>query len=172
MTTARPKDSTRWRCYLFFPVFLGLAAIALATDQEKIVRILISPEEITWQPQVEAERWVFTVSGEGIYLREIYEPGDTPSLSAIGPDGVILPDDSYNWELRAIGTGEPDERRTERRSAEEEEEAEAEDVRRVRTERGFFERRTVRPPVVESGSFRIQGGAFVVEDRREREESE
>ncbi len=73
-----------------------LAKAPLATLQ-------VGAAGIEWQPQVDHERLVLTVSGPGGFLdRKEFAAGTSPSFSIYAQDGSLLPDGSYKYELRLV----------------------------------------------------------------------
>ena len=152
-----PKsDSTKAARWRFFVLLAFACCVTLATwaaEAQRVASVQISAEQITWDPVVGAERWLLTVSGQGIYLRETYQGGEMPSLRPIAPDGEWLADGSYKWELRAI--------KSEQNALADRGEADRERPLGVDTGRGTFELRIDPKPVVTSGSFLVQGGSFV-----------
>ena len=154
MKKSNLTEAARWRSFVLFTFVFCFAGTVWAAGPQKVADVQISPGQVTWKPYVDAKGWTLTISGQGIYLRELYEDGETPSLRPVAPDGERFPDGSYNWELRAISPVLQDDRLMTRRPPAR--------TRQVRTERGTFERKVVRRAVVTSGSFRIQGGGFVM----------
>ena len=132
---------------------LLLAGVASAADPEsEVARIRVDPGQIHWQPKVTSQAWTVTISGQGIYLRQRFE-GEQPTVWLTTPDGELLADGSYNWELRAIRPATLD-----REALREERREEA----RTEEDGVEFERRLERRAVVSSGSFVVRHGAFVV----------
>jgi hypothetical protein len=127
-----------------------------AAGPNSVADISITPGQVTWSPNIKAEKWVLSVSGPGIDLREVVEAGERLRLQTVAPDGERLPDGRYNWELRAIGFDA-------RESILERGEKPASIRQRTARREVTFERRAIepRPPVV-SGSFRIERGGFVM----------
>ena len=147
------KTSAGLGALLGVGLFLIISAAAFAAGDREVAEASITPGQVTWRTIADAQSWTLSVSGQGIYLRERYEDGETPTLRPVGPDGERFPDGRYNWELRAIRPSEQDRLMKTRALARQ---------RQVRTERGTFERRIVERPVVTSGSFRILNGGFVI----------
>ena len=106
-----------------------------AAGNQKVAQVNITPGQVTWRTIADAQGWMLTVSGQGIYLRERYEGRTIPPLRPVAPDGERFPDGSYHWELRAINPVEQDDRLMTRRPPGR--------TRQIRTERGTFERRIV-----------------------------
>ena len=142
------------RSFVLFAFVFCVAGMVWAAGPQQVADVQISPGQVTWKPYVDAEGWLLTISGQGIYLRERYEEREIPSLRPVAPDGDRFPDGAYNWELRAINPAEQDDRLMTRRPPAR--------TRQIRTARGTFERKVVRRSVVASGSFQIQGGGFVM----------
>ncbi len=159
-----PSKAARWRPFVFLAFAACVATTLWAAGAQRIAVVQVGPGQISWTPEVRAERWLLTVSGQGIYLREVYQGGEIPSFRSIAPVGQFLADGSYNWELRAIDQ-EPS--GTAARG-----EAEEEEPRQMDTARGTFERRIVRRPLVTSGSFLVEGGSFVVPRAEDREQED
>ena len=154
------------RCALISSLALGLATTATAAEPQPTADTQISSGLVTWNTAVEAVGWRLTVSGQGIYLRERYVDAGEIRLSPVGPDGTLLPDGSYDWELRALSP-EAQQREGRPRSA-----TGRRQVVRTVTDRGYFERSAVERPALFSGSFSIDGGSFVMPTAEEEEEVE
>lgn len=133
------------------PLLLAGAASA-ADPKDEVATISIDPGQIHWQPKVTSQAWTVTISGQDIYLRRRFE-GEQPTVWPTTPDGELLPDGSYNWELRAIQPATLD-----REALREERREEA----RTEEDGVEFERRHERRAIVTSGSFVVRDGAFVV----------
>lgn len=129
---------------------------ATAAGPQPVADVQISTGQVAWKTYVDAEGWTLSVSGQGIYLREQYDDAGEIRLSPIGPDSERLPDGRYNWELRAVNPAVQQSLETRRAPTRQRQ------VVRTETEHGYFERRVVERPVVTSGSFQIQSGAFVM----------
>jgi hypothetical protein len=154
----RPRRSA-----FFLAYFVMLLSPVFPAGPDPVADISITPGQIGWTPNIKAEKWLLTVSGQGIYLREVVEAGEPLRLQPNAPDGERLADGSYNWELRAIVP--------ERRESLAERDQKPSSVRQ-RSAPGelTFERRPAERPVVTSGSFRLERGGFVMpppEDPRE-----
>ena len=155
MKKSNLTEAARWRPFVLFAFVFCFPGTVWAAGPQKVADVQISPGQVTWKTYADAEGWTLTISGQGIYLRERYEERETPSLRPLAPDGERFPDGSYNWELRAINPVDDQEDRLMTRRV-------PGRTRQIRTERGTFERKVVRRSVVASGSFRIQGGGFVM----------
>ena len=153
MKKSNLTEAARWRSFVLFAFVFCFAGTVWAAGPQQVADVQISPGQVTWKPYVDTQGWTLTISGQGIYLRERYEDRETLSLHPVAPDGERFPDGSHNWELRAISPLVRDGLKTRRAPARQ---------RQIRVERGTFERRVVRRPVVASGSFRIQGGGFAI----------
>jgi hypothetical protein len=126
---------------------------------DPVADISITPGQISWTPNIKAEKWLLTISGQGIYLREVVESGEPLRLQPNAPDGERLANGIYIWELRAIGP--------ERRESIAERGQKPSSIRQRSGRRETaFERR----PVVTSGSFRVEGGGFVMPPPEEADE--
>jgi hypothetical protein len=147
----------------FLASLILLRGAGLAAGPDPVADVSITPGQVTWSPNIKAEKWLLTVSGQGIYLREIVEPGEPLRLEPNAPDGERLADGIYISELRAIGP--------ERRESIAEPDQKPASIRQRSARRETtFERRPVERPVVTSGSFRVESGGFAMppEERRER----
>jgi len=137
---------------------LGLAGAPLAlpaeTAEQPLTQMLMTPSQITWLSQLPENALVLTVSAKDVYLRQEFESGAPPSLVVIGPDGELLPDGAYTWEIHAVG-------RTDRSALPEGNAKVAATSERSGVR---FERRRARRMRLQSGDFQIEGGTFVVPD--------
>lgn len=150
----RPASPRSGGALLLLWFFLAVG-IGLSAGPERVADIRVTPGQVTWSPYVKAEKWLLTVSGPGIYLREVVESGEPLRLQSAAPDGERLADGIYIWELRAI--------RPERRESIAERDHKPEFIRERSARRDVtFERRPVEQPVVTSGAVRVEGGAFVI----------
>ena len=145
------------------PLWALLCAVALpptafgaGTDQ--VADFGISTGELSWSPITRAEGWTLTVAGQGIYWRNKFESSQPISVTPVAPDGQRLPDGKYNWELRAIPSVAPDGSLRDRVGLQE-----RSMVSRSRSRSSVqFERRGLTRPMVTSGSFVVENGAFVM----------
>lgn len=161
MNTLR-RGGTGKPMYIVICFFLAVGVL-VAAGPDPVAEISVTPGQITWTPKINAEKWLLTVSGQGIYLREIVESGEPLRLQPNAPDGERLTDGAYNWELRAINT--------ERRDKNEDRDQKPSSIRQRSGGRTVtFERRAVVRPVVTSGSFRVANGAFVMPSPEEVDE--
>ncbi len=86
----------------------GLLAVAgPATALEpagELATVNVSSAGIDFRPEVEFGRAILTLSGGGdVYTRE-FAPGEDPFVSVFGPEGHLLADGSYQWELVLLPT--------------------------------------------------------------------
>jgi len=145
------------RGHTLLPAFCFLLAtgIAAAAGAGAVADISITPGQISWSPNIQAEKWLLTVSGQGIYLRQVIAAGEPLRLQPVAADGKRLTDGRYNWELRAIeskaseGISEVDERPASIRQ-------------RVPRREMTLERRAPERALAASGSFRVERGGFVM----------
>lgn len=89
-------------------------------------------------PEVAYRRATLTVSGNGVDHRYDLAPGQSLSIGMFGPDGQLLADGVYTWELRLVPT-----------------EATAAELRRSAAENGG---RALAAWTAQSGTFTIRGG--------------
>lgn len=127
---------------------------AAAAAQGPVARMTILPGEVSWSPEVLDNGFILSVSGQGIYLRQEFEAGQSPVLRWDGPDGGSFPDGTYQWELRVVpersgGAGGPQLDKNERAVP-------------PRSGGVLFERRPRRRPRAQSGSFLVERGSFVM----------
>lgn len=136
-------------------LYLLLAMSMSAAGPDGKAGIAITSSRITWSPNLRAEKWALSISGQGIYREEVVESADRLTLEIIAPDGERLPDGRYGWDLRAINP--------ERSESALESRAKPASIRQRTSGRDIvFERRQVERPVVLDGSFRVERGAFVM----------
>jgi hypothetical protein len=130
-----------------------LPATLFAAKPGTIADTSISSAAIEWRASGSYDRLVLTVSGPNDFMvtRE-FALGATPTLK-LQDLGVKTPaDGSYNWELRMVPriSAEVKQKLTEAREANDDEA-----VARIQAEAGLNRQ------MVQSGTFSIQGGAFV-----------
>ena len=74
------------RPFVLMALFGWVAAMLWAAGNQKVVEVSITPGQVTWRTIAEAEGWLLTVSGQGIYLRERYEGRAILSLRPVAPE--------------------------------------------------------------------------------------
>jgi hypothetical protein len=112
-----------------------------------VARLSVSASVLTWIPASSDNPISLTVSSDEIYLQQKFDAGKAPFLRREAPDGGLLPDGLYTWELLVIPS----------------EAAHARDKETVTPiDKGSFMRRPPRRAQVQSGTFQVIGGAFVM----------
>jgi hypothetical protein len=139
---------------------LGLLAVpAGAAGPAPLALVEITSAGIEWQPSVQFEKMVLTVSGPGdLILRREFATGVTPSFEAF-VDGKPLPDGAYTFELVASPVLD---RETRQALARARETGDDSIVTKLRNEG-----KVPRGPLAQSGSFLVRDGAIVAPDLRE-----
>lgn len=130
-----------------------LAAPGFGQERAPLAEVKIGKDAIEWYPRVEAERLVLTVSGRGVDLRREFTPRERHVLRIEGKDG-LLPDGSYNYELKAIPIVSPETR---------ERLAEAREALDRGEKVDLSELQLLEEPMIQTGAFAVRGGAFVGE---------
>jgi hypothetical protein len=62
----------------------------------------VGPNSIAWQPQVDHQALVLTVSGNDIFVNRRFELGEEPVFNGVDARGKALPDGTYTWQLTVI----------------------------------------------------------------------
>lgn len=135
-------------------VLPALVATSVATGQE-IANESVYPDGISFQPLVQYERFVMTISGPGgMVLQQEFEAGNPPVFAPFDDSGKALPDGQYNYEIHVSPVLDPETKKMMAASRESgDDAARAADLRA----RGWIPEH----PVVQSGSFSIVNGAIV-----------
>jgi hypothetical protein len=85
------------------------AAVAVERHIAPVAHVEIGSSGISWQPQVDNQGTVVTISGGDQYVTLRFEAGQRPSFSGLDNEGRLLPDGTYTWELAMIARPiEPD----------------------------------------------------------------
>ena len=130
----------------------GLAAQA---GEEPIAELGAGPAGVEWRPLVDAERLILTVTGPHRFqLRQELAAGTSPTFSLFDARGQRRPDGSYTWELRAVPRVRPRLRERLARARQSGDEALVESILRAAG--------LPLEPRVQSGTFAIRGGSFVL----------
>ena len=139
---------------------LGLLAIpAGAAVPAPLALVEITSAGIEWQPSVQYEKMVLTVSGPGdLIVRREFATGVTPSFEAFA-DGKPLPDGNYTFELMASPVLD---RETRQALAHARETGDDSILSKLRAEG-----KLPRGPLAQSGSFQVRNGAIQPPDLTE-----
>ena len=73
MKKSNLTEASRWRSFILFAFVFCFAGTVWAAGPQQVADVQISPGQVTWKTFVDAEGWPLTISGQGIYLRELYE---------------------------------------------------------------------------------------------------
>jgi len=122
---------------------VALPSIAQQNATPTVAAVEAGPSAISWAPQVRYDKLVLTVQGGGYHTTQEFT--GRPHFTPTDPDGYLLPDGSYTWELTVVRGGS-----NARRGAS----GESADGRSV-------EATDAPEALVQSGSFTISGGAIV-----------
>ena len=86
-------------------VLAGLPAVAGAQPGDTVrARAAVYSNGVDFAPEVAFERAVVTVSGNGRSFRYEVEANGRLSIGLFDPEGQLLPDGSYTWELQLMPT--------------------------------------------------------------------
>ena len=147
-------------------VLLGITAAAQSAKEPKkkvgpIAEVSFSRTEVKWQPHVEHESLVLTVSQpDGEVFRQEFEAGNVPAFKLVDEKGAPLPDGHYVYELRLVPKLD-----TEVKDSLKEAEEKGE---RVQVERAL--KRSGKLPkeaLVQNGTFLIEKGALFMDNTTE-----
>jgi hypothetical protein len=122
---------------------------------ERVAPISADSSEVRWQPAVEYDHIILTVSTPaGAVLRREFQSGVAPSLKLIDDKGLNLPDGHYVYELRVVPKLS---RETRKALAASREKGNTEEVMRELQKGGQLPAEVA----VQSGAFMIQNGAAI-----------
>ncbi len=145
---------------LWMMMFLAAVLCLPAYAAAPLGSARITPSGVEWQPGVSYEKVTLTVSGpDGLILRREFAAGAALAFEPFGDDGKPLPDGAYTYEMSAAPVLDRETRRAltvARRNGDEAA------IAKLRAEG-----KLPRTPLVQSGSFSIDGGAIVAQDLRE-----
>lgn len=122
---------------------VALPSLAQENAAPAVAAVEAGPGAISWSPQVSYDKLVLTVQGGGYHTTREFT--GRPTFTPVDPDGYLLPDGSYTWELTVVTRGS-----NARRGAA----GESADGRSV-------EAAEAPEALVQSGSFTIADGAIV-----------
>lgn len=129
----------------FLPV--ELAAQGLARGGAEVASAAVFAGGVDLAPAVRYREAVVTVSGNGVTFRQVFKPGERLSIGVFDPEGYVLADGVYSWELQLV----PDART-------------AEKLRASAARNGGIAPEAWRPA---TGTFAIAGGAVLAPDLAE-----
>jgi hypothetical protein len=140
----------------------GSTTVAQAPGDGPITVMTVDAGGIEWQPQVENDGLILTVSGsDGLVYRQEFVSGTIPTFEPVDSEGQPYPDGSYTYELRVVPVVDA-ETRAALMAAREAGDAEA--VMAQLQQAGELPQYVQ----VESGHFTIRDGAIVLSDAPER----
>jgi hypothetical protein len=157
----RSTQST-WGAVAVLALAAGLLAVpAGAAGPAALAAASVSPLGIHFQPSVQYQKMTLTVSGpEGLILRREFAAGAALSFEAVGDDGSPLPDGAYTYELVAAPVLD---RATRRALAAARQSGDDAAIAKLQAAG-----KLPRTPMVQSGAFKIAGGALVQDDLKEQ----
>lgn len=108
--SSRKRSTSRKWSLLLILILLALAVclngttmMAQGPGDGSIAVVIIDASGIEWQPQVENDGLVLTISGpDGLTYRQEFEPGSVPTFEPVSPEGQRHPDGTYTYELQAV----------------------------------------------------------------------
>jgi hypothetical protein len=135
---------------------LMIGVLCLPAGGAEIAKVQVTPSQVQWEPQVSYERLVLTVSMPGgAVVRREFAAGQAPVFEL--PRGGV--DGSYRYELRAVPVIDAEVRKALAASREPGGAAAVERLGKAG--------RLPAGDLVQSGSFRVTGGALVAPEARE-----
>ena len=120
-------------------LFCALAMTLLAAPGSAQDRPVVGAAGITYNPAIDYERVVLTLSGMGRVWQQSVDERGPVIFDLAGPDGELLRDGDYTWEMRIVPRNDGGAERGDAAGA------------------GFGSRRGI-PGLVHSGYFMIVGG--------------
>ncbi len=87
-------------------VGMPAAADAQRGGGEQLARVTVHANGVDFVPNVEFQKAILTVSGNGNTYREEIPAGRYPSIGIFDPDGQLLADGRYTWRLDLVPTAE------------------------------------------------------------------
>lgn len=83
---------------------LGLVAATVTTPlaASPLAQATVYPGGIDFLASVSYSRAIVTVSGGEVNFKQVFEEGDAPSIGLLDPDGYVLPDGVYRWQLELV----------------------------------------------------------------------
>lgn len=126
---------------------------------ESVARVSGSTSAIEWQPSIDNERLLLTVSGPDarVYVKDF--PGGRPVVFRAADLDKLASDGTYIYELRVVPRISADVKRRLAAAREKDDDAE---IARIRREAGLG------ATAVQSGAFTLRGGAFVATEAVEQ----
>ncbi|HEV8581922.1 MAG TPA: hypothetical protein VGX68_22870 [Thermoanaerobaculia bacterium] len=157
----RSKQSGLWVAAALAIAF-GLLSVPATAGPSALAAASVSPHGIDWQPSVQYEKIVLTVTGpSGLVVRREFAAGASLSFDAIGADGSPLADGSYTYELVAAPVLD---RATKRMLANARRNGDDAVVEKLRAAG-----KLPSSPMIQSGSFMVSGGVILQQDDREEQ---
>jgi hypothetical protein len=142
----------RWICGLALLALVAPASPATAREAA-LATMSADTGEVTWAPQVAAERFVLTVAlPDGSTFRREFESGKNP-VFGLFDQGQTRPDGVYRFELQAVPRLSAEQKRALVAARERGADALAAEQKRA----GLADR-----PSIQSGSFTVENGSVVV----------
>jgi Chaperone of endosialidase len=145
-------------------VVLALVAVGLPAAQasEPVAAMAVGPAAVAWSPSVaDYDRLVLTVSGpDDFSARQEFTGGTAPSFGLFNRTGFPLADGVYKYELKVVPRVDP---AVLRQLQEARETGDESAIHRLQ-EAGTLPAHAL----VQSGSFSIRNGAFMLQDLREQ----
>ncbi len=136
---------------------LSLLAVPAIAGPSAMAAANVGPHGIDWLLSVEYEKATLTVTGpEGFVLRREFAAGVSPSFDAVATDGKPLADGVYKYELVASPVLD---RATRQELANARRTGDDSIVQKLRAEG-----KLPSTPMIQSGSFKVAGGAILTQD--------
>ena len=147
MISLESKRRSAWAAAILV-VLVALPAIGQEAAQEPAVASMrTGPASVSWEPLVGYDKLTLTVQGGG-YLSTREHTGGSVHFAPVDPDGYLLPDGTYSWEIRVVPRALEFNRILVRSDE--------------LSDGGRTQKLGTGPePLVQSGSFTIAGGAIV-----------
>lgn len=149
-----------WLPSLAAAVACGALLVAPASAESgSVAKVHIAKSAIKWEPAVEFDRLVLSVSGPGVDLRREFGAGEAPYLESTSKQHGRLPDGAYSYELVVQPAMSPGMREKLAAARDAADRGLKVDLAGIRPEGGT--------PTSQSGHFSVVEGAFVVPGEEE-----
>lgn len=105
MSAHRPRRLAYSLLVASFAALLTAGPASAQLPRETAARTVLASGELRFEPTIQAQGWLLTVSGpDGFYKRREFRDA-VPRFELVGSAGPLVADGRYKWELRALTPG-------------------------------------------------------------------